>query len=974
MVLLSLFNSLYILAAEEIEEVVVTGSQIKGAKITGALPVSILSNEQLEAFGIDSGDELLDTIAENGMNQFNEQEWNGGVNASRGDVGAFNLRSVGVGDTLVLLNGRRVIMSPGYQTEAVGGSFVPVSTVNSNTIPVYGVERTEVLKDGASAIYGADAVAGVVNTVLQNDFEGLTVRLKSSGYETFDAQDNQVNIKFGTNFNEGRSNIGVFVDLTDRDNIKASEDPRWANSDLRHRLPSDNPWYSKFRNSSVYSVYGTWFQGSNQFINYPISNSRCEASSAIDIIDTANGCLVDRSGSSGVRTNLNEYRDVRAELDRVNMFVFLNHELNNGNEAFFELGYYDSETNRTLYPEATLGGSAGYSATQPMIIPVTNYYVPDSLEAIGTPFAKRYHRFPNTRQNINQRDTYRLLAGMRGNLNNWDWEGAITISEANAHDITYGRHSMTLLDQALADTTSAAMNPFSGGINSNHERALITEGVHRKNETTLDMLDFKISNPDIFDLPAGPVGMVIGFEYREESFTDDRDDRLDGTIKYTTNGHTSSGLRNSNLDVTFPYVSDVVNSSPTPDSYGERDVTSLFAEFQLPLTSKINAQLAVRHEDFSDVGTTTVSKFAAGWQITSYALIRGSFSQTFRGPNLITVNESQVARNNGRTDWVGAYVSGDGDTDITEGTGDDENILFDVYKSTQRIASGSDKLIAEEGDNWNLGIVIEPIENLIVTYDEWSIEKENTIGLFGEENHTILDLLLRLRAGTSGCNSGNPNVVRFDPDPTTASYFEAKGLCNVGQIQRIEDVYVNLDTRKIEGKDIGLYYVTETEYGDISFRYNQSKLQKLEQTAGGSAAEIIAAQAAGELSGIPAGAITGFSSQLGLNGNYDRKSNMSVIWTYEDYYLSLSQLRIGEFFDTRPGLKGGEYWKIPSMKTVNITAGYNFKLNGLKSRVRLGIKNLEDERAPLADKTYGYYSDAHRDYGRNYYVDLRVSF
>ncbi len=974
MVLLSLFNSLYILAAEEIEEVVVTGSQIKGAKITGALPVSILSNEQLEAFGIDSGDELLDTIAENGMNQFNEQEWNGGVNASRGDVGAFNLRSVGVGDTLVLLNGRRVIMSPGYQTEAVGGSFVPVSTVNSNTIPVYGVERTEVLKDGASAIYGADAVAGVVNTVLQNDFEGLTVRLKSSGYETFDAQDNQVNIKFGTNFNEGRSNIGVFVDLTDRDNIKASEDPRWANSDLRHRLPSDNPWYSKFRNSSVYSVYGTWFQGSNQFINYPISNSRCEASSAIDIIDTANGCLVDRSGSSGVRTNLNEYRDVRAELDRVNMFVFLNHELNNGNEAFFELGYYDSETNRTLYPEATLGGSAGYSATQPMIIPVTNYYVPESLEAIGTPFAKRYHRFPNTRQNINQRDTYRLLAGMRGNLNNWDWEGAITISEANAHDITYGRHSMTLLDQALADTTSAAMNPFSGGINSNHERALITEGVHRKNETTLDMLDFKISNPDIFDLPAGPVGMVIGFEYREESFTDDRDDRLDGTIKYTTNGHTSSGLRNSNLDVTFPYVSDVVNSSPTPDSYGERDVTSLFAEFQLPLTSKINAQLAVRHEDFSDVGTTTVSKFAAGWQITNYALIRGSFSQTFRGPNLITVNESQVARNNGRTDWVGAYVSGDGDTDITEGTGDDENILFDVYKSTQRIASGSDKLIAEEGDNWNLGIVIEPIENLIVTYDEWSIEKENTIGLFGEENHTILDLLLRLRAGTSGCNSGNPNVVRFDPDPTTASYFEAKGLCNVGQIQRIEDVYVNLDTRKIEGKDIGLYYVTETEYGDISFRYNQSKLQKLEQTAGGSAAEIIAAQAAGELSGIPAGAITGFSSQLGLNGNYDRKSNMSVIWTYEDYYLSLSQLRIGEFFDTRPGLKGGEYWKIPSMKTVNITAGYNFKLNGLKSRVRLGIKNLEDERAPLADKTYGYYSDAHRDYGRNYYVDLRVSF
>jgi outer membrane receptor protein involved in Fe transport len=369
-----------------------------------------------------------------------------------------------------------------------------------------------------------------------------------------------------------------------------------------------------------------------------------------------------------------------------------------------------------------------------------------------------------------------------------------------------------------------------------------------------------------------------------------------------------------------------------------------------------------------------VGKFAAGWQITDYALIRGSFSQSFRGPNLITVNESQVARNNGRTDWVGAYITGDGDTDVTEGTGEDENILFDVFKSTQRIASGSDKLVAEEGDNWNLGLVLEPLDGLIVTYDEWSIEKENTIGLFGEENHTILDLLLRLRAGTSGCNTGNPNVVRFDPDPSTASYFEAKGLCNVGQIQRIEDIYVNLDTRKIEGKDIGLYYTSDTNYGNLSFRYNHSKLTKLEQTAGGSAAEIIAAQASGELTGIPSGAITGFSSQLGLDGNYDRKSNMSIIWRYNEYYVSLSQLRIGEFFDTRPGLRDGEYWKIPSMKTVNVTAGYNFDLNGLKSRVRVGIKNLEDERAPLADKTYGYYSDAHRDYGRNYYIDLRVSF
>ena len=101
--------------------------------------------------------------------------------------------------------------------------------------------------------------------------------------------DFQLNLKFGTDFNEGKSNIGVFADLTDRDNIKAKEDPRWADSDLRHRLPDSNPWYIRFRNSSPYSIFGTWFQGTNQFVNYPISNSRCEASSAIDITDTTNG-------------------------------------------------------------------------------------------------------------------------------------------------------------------------------------------------------------------------------------------------------------------------------------------------------------------------------------------------------------------------------------------------------------------------------------------------------------------------------------------------------------------------------------------------------------------------------------------------------------------------------------------------------------------------------------------------------------
>ena len=130
-----------------IEEVVVTGTHIRGATISGVLPVSVVDAQDIELFGVDSGDDLLEALPEQGQNFFNEAEnISGGVNSARGDVGAFNLRNLGTGNTLVLLNGRRLVNAASFQTEEVGGSFVPVNTVNSNTIPVYGLERLEVLK------------------------------------------------------------------------------------------------------------------------------------------------------------------------------------------------------------------------------------------------------------------------------------------------------------------------------------------------------------------------------------------------------------------------------------------------------------------------------------------------------------------------------------------------------------------------------------------------------------------------------------------------------------------------------------------------------------------------------------------------------------------------------------------------------------------------------------------------------------
>ena len=248
---------------QDIEEVVV-GSQIKGAKITGALPVSIISSEDIEAFGADSGDELLDNIAELGKNTFNQNAFSGGYNASRGDVGAFNLRDIGTGNTLSLLNGRRLITSPGYQTEPILGGSMPVFTVNSNIIPVSGTDRIEILRDGASAIYGADALAGVINTVLKSDFVGTRVTYKLSGYDDLDARDEKLGVQWGQDF--GGTNVSIYFDAYTRGEIKGSEDPKWLAHDARvspglGRFEGTAWDDTSWRNTSTASEYGIWHGG-----------------------------------------------------------------------------------------------------------------------------------------------------------------------------------------------------------------------------------------------------------------------------------------------------------------------------------------------------------------------------------------------------------------------------------------------------------------------------------------------------------------------------------------------------------------------------------------------------------------------------------------------------------------------------------------------------------------------------------------
>jgi outer membrane receptor protein involved in Fe transport len=246
---------------ESIEEIVTVGSQIKGADIRDALAVSVVTARDIADLGVDSGDELLEYMAEQGQNFLSEAEnISGGVNSARGDMGAYNLRNLGTGNTLVLLNGRRMVNSATYQTELSGGSFVPVNTVNSQTLPVYGLERVEVLRDGASAIYGADAVAGVVNYVLKTDFDGLSLRARYGAWDNLPRNDFKITMEWGKSFNDGRTNLSVFGSYYDRDPVNSQDDEKWADDDYRRLIPEGSPFEcdTSFRRSSTNSEYGQY--------------------------------------------------------------------------------------------------------------------------------------------------------------------------------------------------------------------------------------------------------------------------------------------------------------------------------------------------------------------------------------------------------------------------------------------------------------------------------------------------------------------------------------------------------------------------------------------------------------------------------------------------------------------------------------------------------------------------------------------
>jgi len=1007
----------------ELEEIIVTGSHIRGATDSGAIAVSIVDNSVLETYAQRSTGELLEYLAQAGSYEINSAS--DGPNDARGDIATVNLRGLGTGNTLVLLNGRRIAAHAVNQD--IGST--PRQVTNVNAFPSTGIDRVEVLRDGASALYGADATAGVVNTILTADVEKTRFTLLGSGLEGSDEREFQADFSTGFQFNEGRTRTLFVGSYFTRDGLYTTDlGGQFASVDKRAYL-GNSPFATgttDFRNTSSSSPFGQYQAGvyaNDTFTSRRVRQGTTALTSSTGVFhiqpcdwtgtraqlgNRPEGCMGidDASLDTALRYDFNanqpnnslnegvniqqdpvsaKGRQLISDLDRINAYALFEHDFSDSLRFFGEALYYEASTDSNRAAQPTDSGLAF------LVVPRQNYWNP--FGPVGSP-----NRLPNLNtadvpaagldvlvQNWRPTElgprfistdttTYRLLAGLRGDVGDWEWESALAYSENETTDTESNRISKTLLLEQLSLTTPDAINPF-GGPNANTreqwDRARISSTNRGKTELTTG--DFRASNSELFAGWAAPIGAAFGLEWRRESYLEDRDPRLDGTIIF--NETNVSG------------ISDVVGVSPTRDSSASRNVYSAYAEALVPLhrgsgrwVNDLTLQLAARGEYFDDIEDGTIKpKVALSWFPIPALNFRAAYAEGFRVPNLVQLNRGDVSRLNTGNDDYWRLTTGSQPTAIVPGDTVSTGVAYmpSVRKSNPDLENEDTETVVF-GAILDLTRAWKPawVSDLRLSIDYWRFEQTGVIGAFGDQEALALDYLLR-RQGES-----NPNVVRADVTADDLAAFAVWNAANpndqrqaAGQVLYVIDPYINLDKQTADGFDFGFAASWDTERaGRFDFNLEATYLMTLDVVRNDLLLAIARDPALeGQFPELEV-------DRVKLDGNPEWRATASLRWRLADFGAGASLRYISGFTDTGAdvdvdGDGENEYWQVDSDYRLNVYADYRIPLQQLDTlRVRFGVNNVLDSNPPLVDESLGYRPDYHSVRNREFYLQLSLTF
>jgi len=682
-------------AAPAIQRVEVTGSSIKRIAKEGALPVQVITFDQIEKQGITSAEQLLSTISSNGTGADNMTSGNNvfGADADRVSGGASfaSLRGLGPNSTLVLLNGRRIA------THGASGKAVDL-----NSIPMGAIARVEILKDGASAIYGTDAIGGVINFILKTDYKGVEASATTNSTEAGGGMNRRASLLAGHG-NLDEDGYNVMMSLTVDNNDKLSSNQRsFANGFQPGRGLSPDTTGTPFANqmTGVGTALGTSFTVPGSTTQYlqanPLSfTGKCDSIQGMSQYQTALWSKV----TSPLRTTYSCAYDYGGDyvisfpVERANLLSRGTFKLAQDHTMFVELlGSRTKATAEFTPMQIQTTAAAGN------LYPVGGAYYQDLSAYISTfdktkPIAYKWRAndFGNRTQE-NTTDNLRLLVGFEGTLGKWDYKAGVSYAESKTNTKLIDGYAYTA--QLFPALASGIINPWLGAGQSQSQAAkdLIEStkfrGDFQHGKTTLTSVDGSMSG-EVLQLPAGAMSAAVGFDLRRESYGFGQD--IDATTVYLSPG-------NAALDK------------------ASRNVKAVYAELLVPVIKDLELQLALRRDDYSLVGATTNPKVSFRYQPTNWLLFRGSANKGFLAPSFTQLYSGQLFQelSSGVIDTIGcARHPGDP--------------AFCAPARLNYFSGGNTALKPETSKQGSLGMVIEPVKGYSASLDYWAINSKDRI-------------------------------------------------------------------------------------------------------------------------------------------------------------------------------------------------------------------------------------------------------
>ncbi|MYM21907.1 TonB-dependent receptor [Duganella sp. FT135W] len=894
--------------AGQIQRVEITGSSIKRASAETASPVQMITRDELMKSGKTTVAEFLQSLTVDGAGSLPSGFGTGFAAGST----AISLRGLGATSTLVLLNGRR--MAPFARADDGQKSFTDLST-----IPMQLVERIEVLKDGASSTYGADAIAGVVNIILRKDFEGVTIKADTGASRYSDNKQNNIAVTVGKgNLDDDKYNLVFNVEYKKSDELAAADrkDRGWiGHGDIRPWGYQQNTQYmGGYITPGASSATPTGALRDPKTGNY-VSLGGCSQFSQTVKQDPAGGCLWSQD----------QFRDLQPNVESLNLYTRGTLQVNSDLQVYTELGYATRNSSFMLAPvSATPNVTFPATAANPNGIIL---YSNDLLMAgshpqnsFGTATRLRYSMWDLGPSNhIANNDFSRIVLGAKGSNFGWDWDTGFTHSESKLYIEWTNQLNMKVLKSALGDPTSQYFPYYIGSQAYKNPASLyaaLRMNASSNSTTKLDIVDFKASR-ELFALPGGNLGLAIGGEHRHEQLDNPS---LTGSEDGSTN---------------ISYVA----------AKGDTKVSAIYAEVLAPVLKTVELSGALRYDHYSNFNSTT-PKLGAKWTPVKSFALRGTYTAGFRAPGVAEANAD--SQSTGTASVVDRVRCPDGKTPAAGGaTTLDCNIQIGAVKV------GNPNLSPEKSKGYTLGLVWDPLNDTNLSLDAWKIRRTNEINPLSYVEAAALPTAVRADNNlvVNGVVIPNTGTLLISKAPyQNSSYTEVKGIDL--------DVKQRLRLGEYGKATINLVWSHTASW----VRADKAQVFQFAGTHGNCDTS--------DCAGTP-------KDKINLITSWD-KGNWNVSGTV-NYRSDLKNIRYEGapcavlFANGQPSPNGA--CRLPSFTTLDLSTRYNWSKS---LQLYASMNNVLDRIAPLDALTYGGMSfnpmDASGATGRYVKIGLQYKF